>query len=56
MYVQDTVIECLPSCTSAENPPKFPPITYGSHLLKMYEKTYGDSVAHLVAPTLEDAA
>lgn len=29
----DAIIECLPSCTSAENPPKHPPVTSGDYLL-----------------------
>ncbi len=28
----DTVIECLPTCQAASNPPRFPPITYGAYL------------------------
>ena len=29
----DAVIECLPTCTSAERPPRYAPITLGKHVL-----------------------
>jgi isopenicillin N synthase-like dioxygenase len=29
----DAVIECLPTCTSDGNPPRYPPVTAGDHLL-----------------------
>jgi isopenicillin N synthase-like dioxygenase len=29
----DTILECLPTCTSADNPPKYPPITLVDHLM-----------------------
>jgi isopenicillin N synthase-like dioxygenase len=29
----DALIECLPTCTSAENPPRYPPVTAGDHLM-----------------------
>lgn len=29
----DAVIECLPTCTSPAEPPRYPPITAGEHLL-----------------------
>ena len=28
----DAVIECLPTCTSVANPPRYPPVTAGEHL------------------------
>lgn len=28
----DALIECLPSCTSADDPPKYPPVTSGAYL------------------------
>ena len=28
----DAVIECLPTCTSADDPPRYPPVTAGEHL------------------------
>lgn len=36
-----TRVECLPSCQSADNPPKYAPTTAGDHILEMYAKTYG---------------
>lgn len=29
----DAIIECIPSCTSADNPPKYRPVSSGDHLL-----------------------
>lgn len=29
----DAVIECLPTCTTVENPAKYPPVTAGDHLM-----------------------
>jgi isopenicillin N synthase-like dioxygenase len=29
----DAVIECLPTCTSPDDPPRYPPITAGQHLM-----------------------
>src|SRR6185295_1204847 len=29
----DAVVECLPTCCSASNPPKYPPVTAGDHLI-----------------------
>ncbi len=29
----DAVVECLPSCCSADNPPRYPPVRAGDHLL-----------------------
>jgi isopenicillin N synthase-like dioxygenase len=36
----DTVIECLPSCRSIDEPPRFPPITYGNYLAWWYDANY----------------
>ncbi len=36
----DTVIECLPTCQSPDNPPRFPPITYGDYLAWWYDANY----------------
>jgi isopenicillin N synthase-like dioxygenase len=36
----DTAIECLPSCTSAQNPPKWPTIVYEDWLLYWYDTNY----------------
>ena len=29
----DAVIECLPTCTTSSNPPRYPPVTAGDHLM-----------------------
>ncbi|PSB29411.1 isopenicillin N synthase family dioxygenase [Stenomitos frigidus] len=34
------LVECLPTCQGATNPPKYPPITAGEHIMEMYRKTY----------------
>lgn len=36
----DTVIECLPSCTDAEHPPKYGPITYRDYLVPFMQRSY----------------
>lgn len=36
----DTVIECLPTCQGSDNPPHFPPVTYGDHLDWWYDANY----------------
>ena len=36
----DTVIECLPTCQSPDNPPRFPPITYEAYLTWWYDANY----------------
>jgi isopenicillin N synthase-like dioxygenase len=33
-------IECLPSCSSADNPPRYAPVSVTDHLLEMYRRTY----------------
>ena len=40
----DTVIECLPTCWSADRPPRFPPITYEQYLLWWYDANYNAAV------------
>jgi len=35
----DQVVETLPSCVSAENPSKFPPIRAGEYVLQRFSKT-----------------
>ncbi|WP_158809037.1 isopenicillin N synthase family oxygenase [Beijerinckia sp. L45] len=39
----DAIVECLPTCTSAENPPKYAPTTSGENLLSKFVKqtTFG---------------
>ncbi|MDP9899058.1 isopenicillin N synthase family dioxygenase [Variovorax ginsengisoli] len=36
----DTVIECLPTCTDAMNPPQYPPVRYGDYLMERLNKNY----------------
>ena len=36
-----TRVECLPSCTGADRPPRYAPTTCGEHLAEMYQKSYG---------------
>lgn len=37
-----TVVEVLPQCCSADNPPRFGPTTSGQHLLDRYAATHTD--------------
>jgi isopenicillin N synthase-like dioxygenase len=37
----DALIECLPTCTDAGNPPKFPTVTTARHMSEMFERSYG---------------
>ena len=34
----DTLVECLPSCQSPENPPKYPPVLAGEHLYTQFTR------------------
>ena len=36
----DTEISCLPNCSSADNPPKYPPVTSAEYLLSRFDDTY----------------
>ncbi|OVA12445.1 Isopenicillin N synthase [Macleaya cordata] len=38
----ECVVECLPSCKSETNPPKFPPVTCGTYLSQRYKDTHTD--------------
>jgi isopenicillin N synthase-like dioxygenase len=40
----DTVIECLPTCTGPDDPPRFPPITYAAYLEWWYDANYNAAV------------
>jgi isopenicillin N synthase-like dioxygenase len=42
----DTVVECLPTCCSEDNPPKYPPTTSGEHLLSKYQATHKGFDSH----------
>ncbi|OEC46338.1 hypothetical protein A7D27_03025 [Pseudomonas sp. 1D4] len=35
-----TEISCLPNCSSADNPPKYPPVTSAEYLLARFADTY----------------
>jgi isopenicillin N synthase-like dioxygenase len=35
----DAVIECIPSCQSRDNPPKYPVTTSGEHLRSQFVRT-----------------
>lgn len=36
----DSVIECLPTCTDAQNPPRHVPVRYGDYLMERLDKNY----------------
>ncbi len=36
----DRVLECLPTCTDAANPPRYAPITYGQYLTEFLDTNY----------------
>ncbi|CAI0628643.1 unnamed protein product [Linum tenue] len=38
----DCLVECLPTCKSEKNPPKFPPITCSTYLSQRYKDTHAD--------------
>ncbi|WJX54217.1 hypothetical protein P8452_40126 [Trifolium repens] len=38
----DCLVECLPTCKSDANPPKFPPIYFRDYLSQRYKDTYPD--------------
>lgn len=42
----DVVIECLPSCVSAENPAQYPPALYRDLVLEFYQKNYFHQKGH----------
>ncbi len=42
----DAVIECLPTCATAENPPKYPPATYRDLILEFYRANYFHQKGH----------
>jgi isopenicillin N synthase-like dioxygenase len=37
----ETLIDCLPGCSSAQDPPKYPPILAADYLSKRLQATYG---------------
>jgi isopenicillin N synthase-like dioxygenase len=40
----DTLIECLPTCRTADTPPRFPAISYEQYLLWWYDANYNPAV------------
>ncbi len=42
----DSVIECLPSCTSADNPARYPPAVYRDLILEFYRANYFHQPGH----------
>lgn len=36
----DAIVECVPTCTTADNPPRFPPVRYGDYLMERLDKNY----------------
>lgn len=38
----DCIVECLPTCQSEKNPPKFPPIKCQDYMLQRYKDTHAD--------------
>lgn len=36
----DCMIECLPTCTDAQNPPRYAPVRYGDYLMERLNKNY----------------
>lgn len=36
---KNTIVECLPSCTNAENPPKYKPVRAYDHLVSKLSAT-----------------
>jgi len=51
----DTVIECLPSCQSADHPAKYPPIKMGDYALWFAAQRY-EHMAKVQAPSEADIA
>ncbi|KAG8045936.1 hypothetical protein GUJ93_ZPchr0008g12133 [Zizania palustris] len=42
----DCIVECLPTCKSESNPPKFAPITCSAYLSQRYKDTHADLTAY----------
>jgi isopenicillin N synthase-like dioxygenase len=36
----DYLVSCLPTCTSPDNPPKYPPLTIEQHFIDCFSRTY----------------
>ncbi|KAH7290204.1 hypothetical protein KP509_30G036200 [Ceratopteris richardii] len=44
----ECLVECLETCISEDNPPRFPPITSGEYLLSRYQETHSQAPAALL--------
>ena len=49
----DALVECLPTCTSSSNPPKYPPVLAGDHLMA---KLLGPRTLQPSTPTIDTSA
>jgi isopenicillin N synthase-like dioxygenase len=47
----DALVECLPSCQTPEEPPRYPPIKAGEHLLNRFNATFAYRRAETPGPT-----
>jgi isopenicillin N synthase-like dioxygenase len=52
----DRVIECLPSCTGLDNPPRYPPAVYRDLVLEFYRANYFHQQGHRSAAAALAAA
>ena len=52
----DTVIECLPSCVSADNPARYPPAVYRDLILDFYRANYFHQKGHRSEAAVQAAA
>jgi len=52
----DRVIECLPSCTGPDNPPRYPPAVYRDLVLEFYRANYFHQKGHRSEAAAETAA
>ncbi|HJU15499.1 MAG TPA: 2-oxoglutarate and iron-dependent oxygenase domain-containing protein [Stellaceae bacterium] len=46
----DTIIDCLPTCRTADTPPKYPPIRFGDYALWFARKSYQHMANESVLP------
>ena len=49
------IIECLPSCVSADNPAKYPPAVYRDLVLEFYRANYFHQKGHRSAAAMVQA-
>jgi isopenicillin N synthase-like dioxygenase len=52
----DSVIACLPSCVSADNPARYPPAVYRDPVLEFYRANYFHQKGHRSAAAADAAA